>query len=81
MLGVTKKSEPLTVGIGLDAVNLRKVNSFKYLGSLVDEDEKSDCDIRARIGIAKATFEQLREILVNLSVNRTTRVRGLKAHI
>ena len=57
------------------------MNSFKYLGSLVDEDARSDCDDRARIGIAKATIGQLRKILVNLSMGRATRVGLMKTYV
>ena len=81
VMGVTKRSEPLIVGVNLGGINLRKVNSSKYLGSLVDEDAISDCDIRARADLAKATFGQLRKLPKHSSMGRATRVRVLKAYV
>ena len=78
---IARRSKPLTVGISLGGVNLREVNLLKYLGSLTDEDPRSDCDIRARIGMAKATHGQLRKILVNFNMGRATRLRVLKAYV
>ena len=53
---------------------MSKLNSFKYLGGLFDENTRNDSDIRARIGMAKPTFGQLSKILVNLIMGRATRV-------
>ena len=63
---VTKRNEQLTVSVSFGGVILKKVNSFKYLRTLVDGVTRCDRDIRARIGMAKSTFGQLRKILVNL---------------
>ena len=51
------------------------------MGSLVSEAAKCDSDIRARIGMAKTAFGQIRKILVSLSVNMRTRIRVLKAYV
>ena len=75
VVGLNKRREPLTVGLSLIEVHLRKVKSFIYLGTLVDENARRGCDIRARTGMAKATSGQLRKILVNLSFGRAARVR------
>ena len=60
---------------------MKQVRSFKYLGSLVCEDAKCDNDIRARIGMAKTAFGQIRKILVSLSINMRTRIRVLKTYV
>ena len=54
--GLTKRSEPPPVCKSIGGVNLSKVNSFKNLRSLVDENAISDKAIRARNGMAKATL-------------------------
>ena len=59
------RGEPLTVGISLGGVFLRRLNSFKNMESLMDEDARSDCNIIAKTGTAKATFGQLWNILVD----------------
>ena len=56
VMGVTKKSEPLTAGISSGGVILRRVTTFKYLGNLVYENAISDRDITVRIIMAKAIF-------------------------
>ena len=60
---------------------LKQVSTFKYLGSLICDDGKCDTDIRARIGMAKTAFGQIRKIMVNLSINIETRIRVLKAYV
>ena len=42
---------------------IRLVESFKYLGSTITADGKSDVKIRRRIGIAKSTIENLGKML------------------
>ena len=81
VMGITKRREQLPVQIGLGGDILNQVNSFKYLGSLITEDAKCETDIRARIGMAKAAFGQLRKILVSMSINIRTRVRLLKTYV
>ena len=81
VLGVTKRTDQLPVNIRLGGCVLKQVRSFKYLGSLVCEDAKCDNDIRARIGMAKTAFGQIRKILVSLSINMRTRIRVLKTYV
>ena len=81
VMGVTKTSEPLTVGINLRGVILRKRNSFRYMGSLVDEDARSACDVKVRDGMTKVTFRQPSKNLVSLSMGRAPTVRVLKAYV
>ncbi|VDO97832.1 unnamed protein product [Schistosoma curassoni] len=48
--------------ITLDGETLEDVESFTYLGSIIDEQGGSDADIKARIGKARAAFLQLKNI-------------------
>ncbi|VDP64617.1 unnamed protein product [Schistosoma curassoni] len=54
----TKNSNPIT----LDGEALEDVESFTYLGSIIDEQGGSDADVKARIGKASAVFLQLKKI-------------------
>ena len=47
----------------LDKVPLEEVQRFEYLGSWVTEDTRSEEDIRARVGMAKAAFWQNKKIM------------------
>ncbi|VDO72071.1 unnamed protein product [Schistosoma margrebowiei] len=51
---------------------LKDVESFTYLGSVIDEQGGSDADVKARIGKARAAFPQLKSIWNSkqLSVNQ-----------
>ena len=44
--------------IMLNNVPLEQLTRFKYLGSWITENAKSDEDIRARVGMAKTAFWQ-----------------------
>src|SRR6267154_1703899 len=47
----------------LDGVPLEQVKHFKYLGSWITDDAKSDDDIKTRVGMAKAAFWQNKELM------------------
>ncbi|VDO78084.1 unnamed protein product [Schistosoma margrebowiei] len=48
--------------ITLDGETLENVESFTYLGSIIDEQGGSDADVKARIGKARIAFLQLKNI-------------------
>src|SRR5206468_11602059 len=54
----TAKPKRMQRFITLNNVPLEQVSRFKYLGSWITEDARSDEDIRARVGMAKAAFWQ-----------------------
>ncbi|VDP33463.1 unnamed protein product [Schistosoma curassoni] len=48
----TNNSNPIT----LDGETLEGVESFMYLGNIIDEQGGSDADVKARIGKARTAF-------------------------
>ncbi|VDO66092.1 unnamed protein product [Schistosoma curassoni] len=64
----TQNSESIT----LDGETLEDVESFTYLGSIIDEQGGSDADVKARNGKARVTILQLKNIWnsKHLSVNQ-----------
>ncbi|VDO48597.1 unnamed protein product [Schistosoma margrebowiei] len=54
----TENTNPIT----LDGETLEDVESFTYLGSIIDEQGGSDADVKARIGKAQTVFLQLKNI-------------------
>ena len=58
----TAKPKGMQRCITLDRVPLEQLTRFKYLGSWITDDARSDEDIRARVGMAKAAFWQNKEL-------------------
>ncbi|VDP57902.1 unnamed protein product [Schistosoma margrebowiei] len=67
-----ENSNPIT----LDGETLEDVESFTYVGSIIDEQGGSDSDVEARIGKARTAFVQLNNIwkLKQLSTNIKVRI-------
>ena len=51
--------QPFPVKIMIDQ-KLEDVESFKYLGSILTNDERCSCEIKSRIVMAKAVFKKKR---------------------
>ncbi|VDP80335.1 unnamed protein product [Schistosoma mattheei] len=56
-----ENSNPIT----LDGETLEDVESFTYLGSIIDEQGGSDADVKARIGKARAAFLPIEQDIWN----------------
>ncbi|VDP09759.1 unnamed protein product, partial [Schistosoma margrebowiei] len=54
----TACTNPITT----DGEDLEDVETFTYLGSIIDEHGGSDADVKARIGKARAAYLQLRNV-------------------
>ena len=81
VMGVTKRNESLVMNINIEGVALKQVTKFRYLGSLVTEDARCETEIKARIGMAKANFGKMRDLLTNLSLNPRLRERMVRCYI
>ncbi|VDP78788.1 unnamed protein product [Schistosoma mattheei] len=73
----SENSNPIT----LDGETLEDVESFTYLGSIIDEQVGSDADVKARIGKAKAAFLQLNNIWNSKQLSTNTKVRILNTNV
>ena len=56
VMSISRQPSPLTIMI--DQKQLENVECFKYLGSLLTNDEKCTCEIKSRIAMAKAAFNK-----------------------
>ncbi|VDP63853.1 unnamed protein product [Schistosoma curassoni] len=67
----TACTNPITT----DGEDLEDVKTFTYLSNIIDEQGRSDADVEARIGKARAAYLQLRNIwnLKQLSTNTKSR--------
>src|SRR6266516_5062716 len=49
--------------IAVDGRKIQQVKSFKYLGSVITEDGRSNNDVKTRIAMAKDAFNKRKELL------------------
>ena len=57
--------QPFPVKIMIDQKQLENAESFKYLGSMLTNDERCTCEIKSRIAIAKAEFNKKRALFTS----------------
>ena len=80
---VVSRAEEMTgmqQSIMLDGVPLEHAKHFKYLGSWITDDAKSDEDIRTRVGMAKEAFWQNRE-LIRRNIRFKTKMKILNCFV
>src|SRR6267154_1600251 len=65
------------VNITVDGHRIEQVKCFKYLGSIITEDGRSDEDVMSIIEMAKDTFNHRRKLLTK-GLNRTLKKRMVK---
>ena len=67
----TIANTPVTVG----GEAIREVESFVYLGSVVDQQGGTDRDVTARVGKARAAFVMLKNIWASGGISMRTKLR------
>ena len=77
---VIEKQPGTKIVIKSNGVTLEQVKQYKYLGTLITEDAKCLQEIKRRIGIAKKSFWELKELMKS-NINMNTKKRLLKIYI
>jgi len=67
--------------LAVNSVQMEQIDHFKYLGSWITLDGRSDMDIRCRTGQAKQVFMDMRNVLYTRSLGLGVRKRLLKCYI
>ncbi|VDP85300.1 unnamed protein product [Schistosoma mattheei] len=70
-----------TSPITIDGEDLEDVETFTYLSSIIEEQGGSDADVKARIGIARAAYLQLRNIWNSKQLSTNTKVRIFNTNV
>ncbi|GFS18525.1 endonuclease-reverse transcriptase [Elysia marginata] len=78
---ISRKANSLPVNVTVNKNKLTQRENFKYLGTLISSDGRSDTEIQARIAQAKTTFQKMKSILTNPYVSIQTRKRVLECYI
>lgn len=73
----TTREEPVL----LAGTPLEEVESFTYLGSIIDKKGGTDADVRARIGKARAVFLQLKNVWSSRELSQHTKVRIFNSNV
>lgn len=67
--------------VTLNKSKLEEVQSFTYLGSIVDQQGGTDADVKARIGKARVAFIQLNNIWKSRELSRNTKIRLFNSNV
>ena len=67
--------------ISINGNPLEEVDSFTYLGSIIDRDGGTDADVKARIGKARGAFIQLRNIWKSGVIGKRTKIRIFNSNV
>jgi hypothetical protein len=54
--------QPTLVTIKIDQRQLENVKCFRYLGSLLTDDGRCTCEIKSRVAVAKAAFNNKKKL-------------------
>ncbi|XP_028649227.2 LOW QUALITY PROTEIN: uncharacterized protein LOC114645554 [Erpetoichthys calabaricus] len=65
----------------LNGSSLEEIQSFTYLGSIIDQQGGTDTDVKARIGKARAAFIQLKNIWASRELTLTTKIRLFNTNV
>ena len=77
----SKKAQAPVYSVTVNSVQIEQVNHFKYLGSWITSDGRSDMDTKCRIGQAKQIFVDMRNALCARNLGFRLGTRLLKCFI
>ncbi|VDP77462.1 unnamed protein product [Schistosoma mattheei] len=73
----TACTNPITI----DGEYLEDVKTFTYLGSIIDEHDVSDADVKAQSGKARAAYLQMRNIWNSKQLSTNTKVKVFNTYV
>ena len=78
---ISRHPEDHKLEITVDGVILEMVDIFKYLGTLIKDNGKTDTEIEARTKLAKAQFSSMSKTFTSKRLKTKTKIRILKCYI
>jgi hypothetical protein len=79
VMRITREPSPVTIYI--DQKQLENVKSFRHLGSMLTDDGRCTCEIKSRIAMAKAAFNNKKENLFTSKLDLNLRKKLVKCYI
>ena len=81
VLMAISKEPDIRINVTIDRKELSQVDHFKYLGSFVTTDCKSNMDIRTKVAEAKRAFGEMKTILTNNKIPLPLRMRIHRCYV
>ncbi|GFO48668.1 poly [ADP-ribose] polymerase [Plakobranchus ocellatus] len=78
---ISRKQESPKCDIFINEVKLKQTEKFKYLGTIISNDGKTNREISARTAQATINFQKMKTILTNKHISIETRKRALQCYI
>ncbi|GFN97173.1 craniofacial development protein 2 [Plakobranchus ocellatus] len=78
---ISRKQESPKCDIFINEVELKQTENFKYLGTIISNDGKTNREISAITAQAKINFQKMKIILTNKHISIETRKRALQCYI
>ncbi|GFO09600.1 retrovirus-related pol polyprotein from type-1 retrotransposable element r2 [Plakobranchus ocellatus] len=76
---ISRKQESPKCDIFINKVKLKQTKKFKYLGTIISNDGKTNREISARTAQAEINFQKMKTILTNKHISIETRKRDPSA--
>ena len=80
-LKINKKNTTCERPIMLEGEGFEEVETFRYLGSIVDTRGGTEADVKTRIGKARAAFHILRNVWKSMVIGKTTKIRLFNTNV
>ncbi|GFN96885.1 endonuclease-reverse transcriptase [Plakobranchus ocellatus] len=77
---ISRTRESSKCDIFINEVKLKQREKFKYLGTIISNDGKTNREISARTAQAKINFQKMKTILTNKHISIETRKRALQCY-
>ncbi|GFO34672.1 endonuclease-reverse transcriptase [Plakobranchus ocellatus] len=77
---ISRKQESPKCDIFINKVKLKQTEKFKYLGTIISNDGKTNREISARTAQAKINFQKMKTILTNKHIFIEMRKRALQCY-
>ena len=77
----SKEPEGKKVDIKVNGVTLEQVDTFKYLGTQIKDDLKTEKELETRESIARSEFSSMHMIIPSKRLKMSTRLNILKCYV
>ena len=74
-------NKALTLDLKSGGEEIKKVDKFRYLGSMITDDAKDITTVKTQIAKAKSTFGKLKPVLTNSKISISTKMNIVKTFV